>query len=183
MVETYKELIEELRKNPKAHEQSKHFKGFGYMPIEVVRAKLHSIFGLYNWEAKGEFSLDNKSYTVTGVLTVTVEGKEIKVTGFGNDGMKYNQRDKQWKGDPHQYIPAANSFALKNACVCLGNTFGAFIEKELSLNGKTEPEHIEHMEGITQLDALGVYYNNLQPHEKTAGIKGAYKSIKMNLTK
>lgn len=178
----YEQVLEELRKNPAKDEAKQHFKGFGYMPIEVVRAKLHSIFGVYDWDAKGEQSLDGKSYTVTGVLTVQVGDRKVSVTGFGNDGLKYNKTKKAWLGDPHQYIPSANSYALKNACIALGNTFGAFIEKEITLSGKTEEEHIEHMEGL-ELDALGAYWYTMQPHEKTNNVKQAYKAIKIKLTK
>jgi len=59
----------------------------------------------------------------------------------------------------------------------LGNRFGAYLNKDISVESKTEAEHITHMEGIERLDVLGVYYNGLQPHEKTAKLKGAYKII------
>jgi len=185
-----KEILEELRKNPKAHEVKEHpskknkdGSKVKYIPIHIIKTKLHNLFGVYNWVVtSGEWSLNGETYTVVGNLTVIIDGREVTVSGIGNDGMK-KKRDGGMYGDPHAFIPSAESFALSNASKKLGNTFGAFLDKEVYTDTKTEAEHIEHMKEIKELDRLGVYYNNLQPHEKTAGIKGAYKNIKMNLNK
>ena len=187
---TKEELLEELRKMPRTHEikihpSKKDSKGnsIRYIPIHIIKSKLHSIFGFYEWiVTDGEWSMDGENYTVIGNLSVYIGDNKVTVSGIGNDGVK-KKRDGGTYGDPHAFIPSAESFALSSASRKLGNAFGAFLDREVFTEGKTEDEHIQAMEEITELDRLAVYYMNLQPHEKTAKIKGAYSSIKLKITK
>jgi len=171
-----KEILEELRKNPKVEDidRNKFAGNSEFLKIGAITRDLQSLFGLYQWEIlTSEWSLDGLSFVVVGRLTVTCEGNQYSFDGIASKKI----------GDPHKDIPAINAYCFKNACKHLGNRFGAYLNKSISIESKTEDEHIEHMKEIKELDRLGVYYNNLQPHEKTAGIKGAYKNIKMNLNK
>lgn len=170
-----KELLEELRKNPKQGDidRNKFAGNSEFLKIGAITRDLQNLFGLYRWEVmSAEFSLDGKSFVVVGRLTVTHDDKDYCFDGIASKKI----------GDPHKDVPAVNSYAFKNAAKHLGNRFGAYLNKDISVESKTEDEIIKHLEGIKELDKLGVYYVGLQPHEKTAKVGAAYKSIKIKLS-
>lgn len=151
-------VIKFLNNHPKKEWIKEHpfAKGVDYLPVGKVEMLLDSIFGRWNFEVV-DYKMVGNSITVHIRLTVInpVTGESIVRDGLGAvplelEATKYDKDKKDQYGNPvivkqgsrhamdFEYLsrtavmknlPAAKSFALKDAADTLGNLFGRSLNR------------------------------------------------------
>ncbi len=116
-----------------------------YISVKKVKYLLNRIFGKYKWEIKNVGQMLNAVY-VTGTLTVVnpITGEEWAQDGCGAAAIQMDKGATQGdlsaiKSNAIQLgLPAAESYALKNAAEKFGDIFGGNIY-DLEQAGYTSP--------------------------------------------
>lgn len=102
-----------------------------YIPVDRVKLMLFQIFQGYNWSIKSTSIMAN-SVVIYGTLTVEhpITGKQWSVDGIGAVPIELEKEahptdfTKIKSKSLHKNVPAAESFALKNAAAKFGALFG-----------------------------------------------------------
>ncbi len=103
-----------------------------YVEHSVIRQLLLRILGPYSWRIEGPYRSgdDQEQAGVTGVLTVTVDGREVSVSGVGQG------RD----------VKTAESDAMKRAAMNLGVGLHLWAQDNYFLDTQLAQDHPEKKE-------------------------------------
>ena len=146
----YKPFLDDFAKklnkqvNPKVVKINRFSQGAKYVPISVLESALDSLFmGLWKTENM-KYSVDLNSIIVS--LDVSVFHPIAKIwitrTGIGAVPIEISKETHELSSKAlHKNVPAAKSYAFRNAVLSLGRRFGRNLNREFDFNFTPDTEN------------------------------------------
>lgn len=131
-------------------------KGYNYIPIDCVEYLLRSIFQYWEWKVN-DFKVIANAIAVHGTLRIQhpVSGEWLSYDGLGavdiqlKSGSNPTDFSAITAGAIQKNLPAAESFALKDAAEKIGTLFGGSLNRKDS-NGWNTPYKTKWNENETE---------------------------------
>ena len=119
-------------------------KGYKYLPIERVESMLRSVFQKWEWKVN-DYRVIANSITVHGTLRVLepVTNEWLSYDGLGAVDIQMKSGSTSFdfsnivSGAIQKNLPAAESYALKDAAEKLGTIFGGNLNRKDEINFKS----------------------------------------------
>lgn len=128
-----------IKKNPFANNAK-------YIPIEILESALDSIFrGLWKVE-NVKYSVELNSIVVSLDLSVFHPISMIWITrsGIGAMPIEQDKKTKELNNKAlHKNVPAAKSFAFRNAVQSLGRRFGRNLNRDMDFSFKADTSNFD----------------------------------------